>query len=83
MAGKTGYVVLEIGWEYNDEYYRRPESEGGKPMYVLATMKEAATRAEKMNRMRIEADRQSGYPMTDGDDKPITDFYEVVEVEMG
>jgi len=36
-----------------------------------------------MNRTRVEADKKSGYPMTDNDDKQITDFYEVVEVEMG
>lgn len=26
------YVVTEIGWEYNDEYFYRPESEGGTPV---------------------------------------------------
>jgi hypothetical protein len=32
MIDANIYVVVEIGWEYNDEYYYRPESEGGNPV---------------------------------------------------
>lgn len=29
--GKGIYVIVELGWEYNDEYYHRPECGGGDP----------------------------------------------------
>jgi hypothetical protein len=33
--GKKGYVIQEIGYEYNDEYYYRGQAEGGIPKIVF------------------------------------------------
>lgn len=38
---KTAYVLVEIGWEYNDEYYHRPEANGGEPKGVFSTLEKA------------------------------------------
>lgn len=37
----TYYVLLEIGWEYNDEYYFRTENNDGRPKNVLICRNEA------------------------------------------
>lgn len=36
------YIVCRIGWEYNDEYYYRPEYEGGTPVnaFTVRTLAE-------------------------------------------
>lgn len=31
------YVVMEVGWEYNDQYYYRPESMGGLPVKIFSS----------------------------------------------
>lgn len=75
-----GYVVLEIGWEYNDETYSRHEDGGGIPIVVYKDLATAVSSAEKLNVQKRK--ENEGWPMVDGDEKPITDFYEVVTVEM-
>jgi len=81
-AKKIGYVVMQIGWEYNDEYYYRPDCEGGKPVKVFNTQKEAQAERDRFNNHSVHENEHSGYPMTDQDDKAIANFYEVVEVEL-
>lgn len=33
---KTGYIIQEIGYEYNDEYYYKGENGGGTPKMIFA-----------------------------------------------
>jgi type I site-specific restriction-modification system R (restriction) subunit len=35
------YVLLEIGWEYNDEYYYRSENYDGRPKKIFENPEEA------------------------------------------
>lgn len=39
------FVLQEVGWEYNDENYYRPETGGGKPLKVYHDKKAAAEAA--------------------------------------
>ena len=43
------YVICESGFEYNDEIYHRPESEGGKPVFASADRDVAEAKCEDMN----------------------------------
>lgn len=43
------YVVSEVGWEYNDETYYRPESGGGHPKNVFLVKQEAETFCQEKN----------------------------------
>lgn len=43
------YVVIEKGWEYNDEIYYRAESGGGIPMKVFKDKHKADTWAREQN----------------------------------
>lgn len=75
-----GYVVLEIGWEYNDETYSRSESGAGRPVVVY---KQRATAEQAVVALNKESqEKNKTWDMCDGDEKPITDFFEVVPVEM-
>lgn len=35
------YVLLELGWEYNDEYYFRSENNDGRPKAVFTSRADA------------------------------------------
>lgn len=45
----TGYVVLQKGFEYNDEVYSQSESGGGHPHKIFFTIEAAREEVEKMN----------------------------------
>lgn len=45
----TGYVVTEIGYEYNDEIYYQSENGGGRPVRVFLDKAKAQDEVEKMN----------------------------------
>jgi len=70
----TGYVILEIGWEYNDENYYRPECEGGLPRKFFTDRGRAAIECEQMNK-EYWAEPSNG-------SHGITHKFEVVEVEI-
>lgn len=73
------YVVMEIGWEYDDEYWYRPESEGGAPKVVYLS-KDAARRAcGKLNAQEVA--RLTNADMENRDGETIMEFFEVVEAE--
>ena len=38
---ETYYVVMECGWEYNDQYMYRPECGGGNPVKVFTSLRDA------------------------------------------
>lgn len=46
MGQKKGYVVLQSGWEYNDEVYM--STDGGTPLKVFADRGDAERYAQKM-----------------------------------
>lgn len=49
MKEQIGYLVLEQGWEYNDEYYYRSETEGGMPHGVYLDKAAAQKECDRRN----------------------------------
>jgi len=47
---KTGYLVVENGYEYNDEIYHTPESEGSTPKKMFYDLEKAKKHAKELNR---------------------------------
>lgn len=76
MTTNTMYVLVKIGWQYNDEYYERPDAVGpsGEPVTVY-TSKENAVKACRT----LNAVTQFSGP-TDSDGVPVQ-WYEVAEVK--
>ncbi len=80
------YVIVEVGWEYNDEYYRRPECGGGilKMFFAEEEKDLAKSTIDQMNSK--ERQRLAGDPewVRTAEDDGITidelDFYELVYV---
>jgi hypothetical protein len=90
MAKKTIYIVSKIGWEYNDEVYFRPESEGGTPVNAYSTKEKAQAEVDRLN-APLKERTEDDYYMRDAQDGekaneygcvPITENYEVVPVTM-
>ena len=83
---KTAFVVVEIGWEYNDEYYYRGECGGGNPRKIFLSKDSADFECEKLN----EKEKSSKYADraytceedANGDPAVIETYFEVVEVEI-
>lgn len=48
----TGYVVTEIGYEYNDEIYHQSEHGGGTPVRIYLDKEKAQA---EVNRLNMEA----------------------------
>ena len=68
------FVVMEIGWEYNDENYYRPESGGGIPTTAYRSKVEAQSACYEMNIDKVgEKDPEVG---------GITQYFEVKQVEL-
>jgi len=53
--GKIGFVIQEIGYEYNDEYYYRGESGGGTPKKII--LNEATA---KLKLLELEVEKWRG-----------------------
>lgn len=49
MEDKKFYVLLECGWEYNDEIMFRPQSRGGNPKLVFSSESKARSALEEKN----------------------------------
>lgn len=73
MGNKIGYVLVELGWEYNDETYYRPESEGGKPSRIYLDKATAYKACHDLNKEHTNTDPYDG---------PTGPMYEVAEVEI-
>lgn len=83
MAMKKGFCVLQIGWEYTDEHFRRPDCDGGTPIAVYSNARQAHVAMQKMNAAKVKENKDSDEgPMQDSDGHDITKFYEVVEVDV-
>jgi hypothetical protein len=81
---ETGYVVVEIGWEYNDEFYYRGESGGGNPVHVYLDKGAAEAKVAELNKIALSkeyANRNWIEEWNEDDEmKVIQDYFEVVEV---
>ena len=91
MAKKTVYIVSKIGWEYNDETYYRPESEGGTPVLAFSTQAKAQAECDKRNAHLKDNTGEDGYVTEALDNEvdvdeygciPIKADFEVIPVEM-
>lgn len=90
MATKTIYILSEIGWEYNDENYYRPESGGGTPVKAYSTREKAQDECNKLNARLMSRNKDESYMRCaeDGEEKnewgcvPITEDFEVVPVTL-
>ena len=91
MAAKTVFILSKIGWEYNDETYYRPESEGVTPLRAYSTKEKAQAECDKLNAPLLKKNSDDGYLREarrheEGQDRygcvPITEDYEVVSVTM-
>lgn len=77
------YLIHELGWEYNDEYYSLPsqtpfDGNAGFPIKAYKDKTLAQSKCYEMNKAKIKLDSS----MTDGDGEKIKEFYEVVELEV-
>lgn len=71
------WVIQEIGYEYNDEYWFRSECEGGKPVTAFKVRDNADAACRRMNAEKAESDSREG-----SDGESLTDFYEVIAVDV-
>ena len=79
------YVVMEIGWEYNDENYYRPEDEDGIPKVAYESKEEAHAVCAEANARKL--DSPNGKAMvkecdSEYGEEQITEFFEVKMVEL-
>jgi hypothetical protein len=79
------FIVMEIGWEYNDENYYRTEDEGGVPKVAYESRTDAYVACAEMNVRRLASPSGKGMKKecdTRYGDEPIVEFFEVREVEL-
>ncbi len=69
------HIISAIGWEYNDEYYYRPESHGGEPQKAYRDPAQARSECDRMNGEAM----RSSKGMVDDDGDPCL-HYEVIEI---
>ena len=84
---KTAFVVVEIGWEYNDEFYYRGESGGGTPRKIYLDKVNAQTEADRLNTIEKakpyhERTMTEDYDDELGEYQTIKEYFEIVEVEI-
>lgn len=87
MTTKMAWIIVKIGWQYDDEwYYRAGESQEGKPVKAYTSQDEAVTVCDEMNRKAFEDNKNDSYPMQSNDsraeDNLVDKFYEVVPVSL-
>lgn len=80
------YVIVEVGWEYNDEYYHRPECGGGTPKMFFTEEEKALAQVtvNQMNskkRQNLAGDSSWEYTASqDGITIDELDFYQLLYV---
>jgi hypothetical protein len=82
-----GYVVVEVGWEYDDEFYYRGECDGGNPRKIYLSYVAGKAEVDRLNSERRSQKYQdrmitSEYDEEIGEHKTIQDYYELIEVEV-
>lgn len=82
LLTRKAWVIQEIGWEYNDEYYYRGNSEGGTPLKVYFAHDKALVDCAKMNAAKLKEEKASEYPMEQSNGEVVKEFFEIVEVEV-
>ena len=61
MASKgKSYVLMKVGWEYNDENYFRPEDDGGVPQTVFSSKIGAHQECKRLNEEERKSHSQYG-----------------------
>lgn len=86
---KKAYVIVEIGWEYNDEYYSKPEGGGsGIPKLIYLDEASANQVCEDLNKKfreenALNAEKHKWGGMRYDYNNLIEEKYEVVPVEVG
>jgi len=84
--GKGIYVIVELGWEYNDEYYRRASCDGGDPKMFFTEEEKilAQVTVDRMNskkRQNLAGDSSWEYTASqDGGTIDELDFYQLLYV---
>ena len=73
------YVIVEAGWEYDDQYYRRPDCDGGTPKFWFKASEKALAEQET-DRLNEVARRQAASREYDVENINDVDFYELVFV---
>lgn len=53
------YIIQEIGYEYNDETYQRPENDSGTPVNVFI---DKSLALEKLDELNCKAINETDYP---------------------
>lgn len=53
------YIIQEIGYEYNDETYQRPENDSGTPVNVFT---DKSLALEKLDKLNCKAINETDYP---------------------
>ena len=61
MAEDKSYVLMKVGWEYNDENYYRPEDDGGIPQTVFSSKTGADQECERLNEVERQGRSSSKY----------------------
>lgn len=79
MAESGIYVIVELGWEYDDQYYSRPESGGGTPKFWFKASEKllAESEVERLNKESRKLSDARDYETNDLED---LDFYKLVFV---
>ena len=82
LLTRKAWVLQEIGWEYDDSYYYRGDTRGGIAKRVYFQQDKAIRDCAKLNAQKrqeeIDTDsRRETYQHT-----YITEFYEIIEVEV-
>jgi len=54
------YVVVQEGWDYNDEYYYRSESSGGQPKRAFERENDAESHCRALNIREVKVILSSG-----------------------
>lgn len=70
------YIIQELGYEYNDEFYSRPECEGGTPIKAFRSEEKAMAAAFRMTKERLKASDM------ESEAGPIANFYDVIGIEV-
>ena len=69
------YIIQEVGYDYDDEYYRRPECGGGIPAKAFLNKEKAVEVCNQMDNKALKAADLDDYYRT-------PTFFEVVEVTL-